>query len=266
MSMGQQPQTRRAIREAQRRQRSVMPFLIGVLAIVVLGAAVWFGKGLFSGSPTGAASQIPGAAGSSTPATPSATATDGTSAPTDTATQPSESDTMTAAMESCRKAWGLRVAARDDAAAALGLWNRHLAIMNDLQAGKIDLATAKARWPATTAEAPAKIAAFHSADQALSASTEACAVDAAATGADADAVRQCATSMKTIEGVLGPARAAIAPWETHLKDQSHFKAGEITPAAAEAKWRALWQKGLATMPAYLSAAPKAQAAACSLPA
>jgi hypothetical protein len=158
------------------------------------------------------------------------------------------------------------VAARDDAARALAQWDHHLAIMNNLQAGKISLATAKAQWPITTEKAADNIVTFRQADAALRASKDACAVDAAAAGADADAIRQCAASMKTIEQVLVPARTAIAPWQTHLKDQSHFKAGEITPASAEAKWRALWQKGVQTMPAYKAAAPKGQSAACSLPA
>lgn len=244
-----------------------MPFLIGVLALIVLGAAVWFGKGLFTGSPTGSPSVIPGAAGSSTPAS-SQSATDPstspTTQPTDTAT--TEADPMVAALASCRAAWDLRVAARDDAARSLGQWDRHLVIMNNLQAGKISLATAKAQWPATTEKAAENIVTFRNADAALKASKDACAVDAAAAGADADAIRQCAASLKTIDQVLVPARAAIAPWETHLKDQSHFKAGAITPASAEAKWRALWQKGVQTMPAYKAAAPKGQSAACSLPA
>ena len=259
--MGQQPQTRRAIRESQRRRPSVMPFVIGVVAVAVLGAAIWFGKGLFtSGSPTGATPLVPGATASSTAPT-------GTETPTEpTSSQTNEADPMVAAVASCRTAWGLQVAARDAAARALGLWDRHLAIMNNLQAGKISLATAKAQWPATTATAPQEIAAFRSADQAFRTTAERCAVDAAATGAQADAVRQCAVSMKTVDEVLVKARTAIAPWETHLKDQSHFKAGEITPASAEAKWRALWQKGLQTLPPYKSIAPKGQSAACSLPA
>lgn len=261
--MGDQPQTRREAREAQRKSRSVMPFVIGALAIIVLGAAVWFGKGLFTGSPTGSPSVIQGAAGSSTPpSTPSATAP--STQPTDTAT--TEADPMAAALASCRTKWGLQIAARDDAARSLAQWDRHLAIMNDLQAGKIDLATAKQQWPITTEKAADNIVAFRQADAALQASKDACAVDAAATGANADAIRQCAASMKTIDEVLVPARTAITPWETHLKDQSHFKAGGMTPASAEAKWRALWQKGLQTLPPYKAVAAKGQSAACNLPA
>ena len=72
--------------------------------------------------------------------------------------------------------------------------------------------------------------------------------------------------MKTVDNVLAKARVAIAPWETHLKDQSHFKAGGMTPAAAEAAWRVLWKKGLATLPPWSAVAQQGQKAACTLPA
>jgi len=266
--MGQQPQTRRAIREQQRGRRGVLPVVIGVVAVLVLGAAVWFGKGLFtSGEPTGSPSVISGAASplattpdpSTTPATP-------TSTPSETATGTPEVDPVALAVESCRAKWALQSAARADAYRSLSQWDRHLKIMNDLQAGKLTLAQAKAAWPATTEKAAENIVAFRAADKALGASKDTCAVDASATGTEADAVRECATSLKTVDGVLARARTAIAPWETHLKDQSHYKAGGMTPAAAEAAWRALWKKGLATLPGYQAVAQKGQLAACKLPA
>ena len=71
--------------------------------------------------------------------------------------------------------------------------------------------------------------------------------------------------MKTMDTMLAKARIAIAPWETHLKDQSHFKGGGMTPAAAEAAWRVKWKQGLATVPAYTVVARQVQKAACTLP-
>lgn len=171
---------------------------------------------------------------------------------------------MAAALASCRTKWGLQIAARDDAARSLAQWDAHLAIMNNLQAGKIDLPTAKQQWPLTTEKAADNIVAFRQADAALQASKDSCAVDAAATGANADAIRQCAASMKTIDEVLVPARTAITPWETHLKDQSHFKAGGITATRAEALWRSLWQQGLKRNPPYFTAAAAGAKAACPL--
>jgi hypothetical protein len=148
----------------------------------------------------------------------------------------------------------------------LSQWDRHLKIMNDLQANKITLAEAKAAWPATTEQAAENVAAFRSADKAFAASKDRCAVDAAATGPKADAVRGCAASMKTVDNVLAKARVAIAPWEIHLKDQSHFKSGGMTPAAAEAAWRVKWKQGLATLPRWSAVAQQGQQAACNLPA
>jgi hypothetical protein len=261
--MGQQPQTRRAIREAERGRRGFVPVVIGLVAVAVLGAAVWFGKGLFtSSSPTGSSSPIPGVAAPLTTTPAPSTTTE----PSATSSTTTEADPIVAAVASCRTKWGLQSAARADAYVSLGQWARHIAIMNDLQAGRITLAKAKALWPATTEKAAENIAAFRAADKALSASKDTCAVDASATGAEAQAVRSCAASMKTVDTVLARARTAIAPWETHLKDQSHFKAGGMTPAAAEAAWRALWRKGLATLPAYTAVAAQGQSAACNLPA
>lgn len=273
--MGQQPQTRRQMKEQERGRRGILPVLIRVVAVAVLGAAVWFGKGLFtSAEPSGSPSAIPGVAApltttpdptTSATSTPTSTPTPSETA-TGTATETPEPDPMVQAVASCRAKWGLQSAARADAYRSLSQWDRHLKIMNDLQAGKATLAQAKAAWPATTEKAADNIVAFRAADKALAASKDACAVEAGATGAQAEAVRACAASMKTVDGVLAQARVAVAPWETHLKDQSHFKAGGMTPAAAEAAWRALWQKGLATLPGYLAVAPKGQSAACTLPA
>jgi cytoskeletal protein RodZ len=263
--MGQQPQTRREIKEAQRGRGWLVPTVIGVLALAVIAAAVWFGKGLLGSSePTGSPSAI--AVATNAPTASSGATSSAATPSADATTTTSEADVLAAAVESCRTAWKTQVAARDDAYRSLRQWGAHLKIMNDLQANKITLAQAKAAWPATTANAAENVAAFRNADKARAASQDTCAVDAAASGPQADAIRQCAASMQTVDDVLVKARVAIAAWETHLKDQSHFKAGGMTPAAAEAAWRVLWKKGLATLPPWDAVAAKAQQATCNLPA
>lgn len=265
--MGQQPQTRREMKEAQRGRGWLMPALVGVLALAVLGGAVWLGKGMLtSADPTGSPSAIAGATATAptTEATPTEEpTTEPTSEPTSEPTV--EPDPVIAAVASCRTAWKLQSAARADAYRALGQWDRHLKIMNDLQANKITLAEAKAAWPATTAKAEEHVAAFRATDKARAALQDRCAVDAAASGPAADAVRRCAASMQAVDNVLAKARIAIAPWEIHLKDQSHFKDGGMTPAAAEAAWRVKWKQGLATVPGYTAIAQQGQTAACTLP-
>ena len=262
--MGQQPQTRREIKEAQRGRGWLIPALVGVLAVAVLAGAVWLGKGMLtSADPTGSPSAVAGASSTTAPTTEATPTQEPTTAPT---TEPTvEPDPVIAAIASCRTAWQLQFAARADAYRALGQWDRHLKIMNDLQANKITIAEAKAAWPATTAKAEQYVAAFRATDKARTASKDRCAVEAAASGPKADAVRQCAASMKTVDNVLAKARIAIAPWEIHLKDQSHFKDGGMTPAAAEAAWRVKWKQGLATVPGYTAVAQQGQKAACTLP-
>ena len=262
--MGQQPQTRREIKEAQRGRGWLMPVLVGVLAVAVLAGAVWLGKGMLtSADPTGSPSAVAGASSTTAPTTEATPTQEPTTAPTSEPTV--EPDPVIAAIASCRTAWQLQFAARADAYRALGQWDRHLRIMNDLQANKITIAEAKAAWPATTAKAEQYVAAFRATDKARTASKDRCAVEAAASGPKADAVRQCAASMKTVDNVLAKARIAIAPWEIHLKDQSHFKDGGMTPAAAEAAWRVKWKQGLATVPGYTAVAQQGQKAACTLP-
>lgn len=257
--MGEQPKTRSEIREAQRR-RSASVILIGGLVLLLIGAGAWLGKSLFFDGPTS-----PTAAPVGTTA-PTAT-TEPTTEPTPTeATETTETvDPLAASLASCREAWKLQSAARAAAAKSLGEWDVHIAIMNELEAGKISLATAKERWPATTANAPANIKAFRTADAALAASKASCAgPDASVTGAEADALRTCAASEKVVDGILAQARIAIKPWETHLNEQSHFKAGEVTPAVAEAKWRVKWQEGLKTLPGYKNAEKAGASATCEL--
>ena len=164
-----------------------------------------------------------------------------------------------------RNGWQLQAAANTAAATVLSEWQAHLEIMNRLQAGQTSLEQAKKDWAPTTANAPAHIAAFHTADRAFTSSQLRCVEADAATGGTAAALATCAANMQVVDGVLAKARTAIEPWETHLKDQSHFKAGGITAAKAEALWRSLWQKGLALNPPYFAAAQTGAKATCSPP-
>ncbi|MCU1538487.1 MAG: hypothetical protein JWP82_2838 [Humibacillus sp.] len=281
--MGQQPQTRREARAAQQGRTWVVPTVVGVIAAAVLGGAVWFGSGLLSspsasGNPSAVAGAGPSSPSDSTPmtmpmttpapsaASPEAAATSGTEGAAQPPAPTTTPDALTAAVAACRTAWRAETTARNDAYLALGQWDRHLAIMDALQAGRITLAKAMADWPATTKQAKENVAAFRATDRARAGSTARCAVPAGATDQPAVALRQCAASLRTIDGVLDRARTAIAPWETHLQDQSHFMAGDVTPTAAELAWRALWQKGRATMPAYRAVAGQGQQASCTLPA
>lgn len=171
---------------------------------------------------------------------------------------------LAAAVSSCRTRWRLQSAAFSAADRSLAQWRRHLEIMNDLQAGRISLATAKAQWPYTTYQAADNVAVFRNRDAARAASSTTCAVDDSATGPAADALRVCAASMRTVDGALEKARVAIAPWDRHIKDQTHFAMGMMTPAAAEAAWRVMWQKGEATLPLYDREAADVRQASCSL--
>jgi hypothetical protein len=252
-----------------------------VAAIVVVGVALYFGTSMFwSGSPPASPTSVgqPTNAVSASSLPPLAQAMNGTlsgTPPTDTSTPTPSGQTSTttvggippevaAAVSSCQARWRLESAALAGADRSLSLWRRHLDIMNQLQAGRISLATAKAQWPSTTYKAAESVAGFRSADAALKASPETCAVDRAATGEAKDALRACAASSRTVDGALVAARVAIAPWEEHLKDQSHFAMGMVTPAAAEAAWRVMWKRGLATLPPYEKMVGGARSATCPL--
>ena len=221
--MGQQPQTRRELRAAQQGRSWVVPTVVGVIAAAVLGGAVWFGSGLLSspsatGNPSAVAGAGPSSPADTTPMTmpmttpaPSATSAAAvtsatevvapTPAPAAATTTP---DPVTAAVAACRTAWRVETTARNDAYRALGQWDRHLAIMDALQAGRITLAKAKADWPATTAQAKENVAAFRATDRARAGSTARCAAPDAATDQRADALRQCAASLRTIDGSARP--------------------------------------------------------------
>lgn len=256
------------MRERERRGPGAAA-VVGVLAVVVLLAAVWFGKDLFLGGPT-STTPNPGAAGTSsatdpepsTPSAPSAATTEATSTPSET---PS-ADPVVAQVAACREGWQLQAAAKDRAATVLNEWKRHLDIMNNLQAGKISLAKAKKDWGPTTANASPHIVEFHNADKAYIAAAQRCTppTDPASSNPDAEALSTCAASMKVVDGILAKARAAIEPWETHLKDQSHFKAGGITAARAESLWRQLWQQGLRRNAPYFQAVAAGAKAGCPL--
>ena len=260
--MTQQPRTRRERRELERRRGPGAAVALTVVALLVLGAAVWFGKDLFLGSPTAGPAALDNP--TTSPASATASATTSTQPPT-SESSPETADPVDAQVEDCRSGWQLQAAASKAAATVLAEWDAHLDIMNDLQAGKTTLEQAKKDWGPTTANAPQHIAAFHEADRAFTSSKLRCVAPDAATGAAADALAACEASMHVVDGVLAKARTAIEPWETHLKDQSHFKAGGITAARAEALWQSLWQKGLELNPPYVAAAQAGAKATCSPP-
>jgi hypothetical protein len=257
--MEQQPLSRRELRERDRPRSPVTALVIGAIVLAVVAAGLWFGRGLLTAespeSPRQAAT-TGSVVTSTSPTTSPATAT-----PSTTVTV----DPLAAAVADCKVAWKLQTAATAAAWTSLSQWNNHLYIMNRLQAGKVTLAKAKELWVPTTTKAAENVAAFRTADQALTSAKVACKAPAETiAGEQAAALRQCAGSSDTLNAALKAARITIAFWETHLKDQSHFKAGQVSSAAAEAAWRALWKKGVATIPAYLAAQKRVESARCVL--
>lgn len=254
--MAEPPLSRREMRERERERTSPgRTIATAIIVLVLLVAGVWFGKALLTSEDGPTAAPATGT-------TPTRAATEG-SAPTTAPT--TAADPLAAPIAACQEAWRLQTAAQAAAFTSLSQWRAHLDVMNRLQAGKITLAAAKQEWVPTTAGAAQNIVAFRTADQALTAAKVSCAApEASVTGAQADALRACAASSTKLNAVLAQARIAIAPWETHLKDQSHFKAGEVTSAAAEARWRALWKKGLATIGGWIAAHTASSGATCTL--
>lgn len=261
--MTQEPATRRARRELERQQRGpVAAVAVVLVALLGVGAAVWFGTDLFDGSPTAApvtapaSTQPPTTSSAPLPSTPSSEAT--------TSATPTV-DPVAAKVEQCRSGWQLQAKAARAAATSLREWDKHLDIMNALQAGKISLARAKKDWAPTTAQAPQHIAAFHAADRAYRSAKQGCTPPTGVPASEqTKALSTCATGMRVVNGILGKARAAIEPWETHLKDQSHFKGGDISAARAEALWRSLWQQGLKRNPPYFKAVSAGAKATCPI--
>lgn len=281
--LSDQPQTRRQIREAQRqseeaRGRTSTPLIVGVLVFVLLGGGVWLGAGLFTGTPSAPAraaaalTPVPsGASSSLTSDSPTSSASGSEATPSASQTAAvTTADPVAAKLDSdaqaCRQAWQLQGAATNAAAVSLAEWRNHVDIMNRLQSGRISLAKAKAEWPATTAQASPHVKAFRAVDQAYTSAGVPCAAPAeAVTGPMADSLRTCSQSIQQRNGVLAQARTVITVWETHLSDQSHFEAGGMTAVVAEQKWRALWRKGVDTLPGYMRAATDAAGARCEIP-
>jgi hypothetical protein len=258
--MEEPPISRRERRERER-STGIPVLLIGALVVLALAAAAWFGRGLLVRDDPGTAAPGPSGTGVTQTASPTPT---GSATSADASATPAP-DPLAAPVANCQVAWKLQSSASAAAARALDQWNSHIYIMNRLQAGKLTLPQAKKLWVPTTTNAQRNIAAFRAADLAYRSARVACAPPAAsASGAQVEPLRQCAAAFAQLDASLAQARIAIAPWETHLQDQSHFKAGDTTAMAAEAAWRVLWKKGVATIGGYLSAARSAQGASCPL--
>ena len=157
--MGQQPQTRREIREAERGRGWLMPALVGVLAVAVLAAALWLGKGLLTPADhTGSSpSAVAGATSTTAPTTEATPTQEPTTEPTTepTASRPARPDPrfITAPSRPAAGHRRLQSAARADAYRALSEWDPHLEVVELNLRPTITLAEAKTASPATTAEA-----------------------------------------------------------------------------------------------------------------
>jgi hypothetical protein len=176
---------------------------------------------------------------------------------------------LAAEIESCRLANLRQQTALSAAAASLEQFQKHIDAMNLLVAGKITLSVAMTFWDQTRVEADQKVAAFRSADQALTSGGATCpelGIGAACSAplAEVNAISACAAAVGARTTALARSRTAVATWEHHIHDMEMLRLGQITPAQATAAWQRNWKLGQQQVGSYAAAVKVADAKHCPL--
>ncbi len=248
-------------------RRSPLPLVLGVVAVLAIAAAAFFGFRILTGnnSPDQAAA----------PATTSTTSTPSTTSPTPSTSSSTASaaPTGSADLAAAQKALQDCVTRQDAAqpviaAATTGAqhWSDHLQGQTDIDSGAKTYLEVKTNvFGPTRAAGPGDVAAYDSAVSAYSGVQGCDNVGSLQAPPDlAPKLQACAARQQAIDTYMGAAKAVMDDWRTHLQEMSDHSDGHLDGPAAQARWIERWKAAPTHLDPYKQAAAAlAEAPSCT---
>jgi hypothetical protein len=246
-------------------RRSPLPLVLGVVAVLAIAAAAFFGFRILTGSNTGNEAAAPPVTTSSTSST-STTSTTTSATPSAT---PSVSAELAAAQKALQDCVSRQKAAQPVIAAATGgaqHWADHLQGQYDIDtAAKTYIEVKTNVFGPSRAAGPGDIAAFDTAMTAYSGVVGCENVGKVEAPADMAAKLQaCAAREQAIDAYMGAAKAVMEDWRVHLSEMADHTDGHLNGPEAQARWIERYKAAPVHMEPYKQAAAALAAApACN---
>ncbi|HEY8308395.1 MAG TPA: hypothetical protein VIG79_17125 [Lapillicoccus sp.] len=246
-------------------RRSPMPLVLGVVALLAIAAAAFFGFRILTGtdSPSQAA-PLPTTSTSGTPSTTtSATSTTTTAA---SATVSAELAAVQKALQECvtRQDAAQRVVTA--ATTAAEHWSEHVQGQADIDSGAKTYLDVKTNvFGPSRAAGPGDVAAYDGAMTAYSGVGGCQNVGTLEAPTDLKTKLQaCAAREQAIDTYMSAAKAVLDDWRTHLSEMADHSDGHLDGPEAQARWIQRYRAAPAHLDPYKSAAAALSSApACS---
>jgi hypothetical protein len=242
--------------------RSPLPLVLGIVAVLAIAAAAFFGFRILTGSNGASqASELPTTTTSSGSTT---TATSSTASASPTETISAEAAAVQKALQDCVSRQDAAKAVIDSSATGADHWSTHLQGQTDIQSGAKTYIDVKTNvFGPTKAAGPGDIAAYDSAVNAYNAASSCQNVSGMPSPAElTPKLQACAAREQAIEAYMVAAKAVMDDWRTHLREMADHSDGHLNGPDAQAKWIDRWRAA----PAHLDPFRAAQSALNAAPA
>jgi hypothetical protein len=244
-------------------RRSPLPFVLGVIAVLGLAAAAFFGfRILTANNPSSQAAVLPTTTSSS-----SSTTTTPTPSSSTTTSANGVSSEFAAAQKALQECVARDTAAKaviDTASKAATDWGNHVKGQNDINSGARTLIQVKTEtWAPTRQAGPGEVAAFQAANAGYTGVGGCQNVSAIPAPSDLKAkLDACAARQTALDAYVAAAGAVLNDWATHLGEMADHADGHINSFQAQENWLKRWREA----PAHLDPYKAAEAALAAAPA
>ncbi len=241
-----------------------MPFVLGVIAVLGLAAAAFFGfRILTANNPSSQAAALPTTASSSS----STTTTPAPSSSSTTTSANGVSPEFVAAqkaLQDCVAHDGAAQAVVTAVTSAADHWAAHVQGQSDIESGARSYIDVKTNvFAPTRAAGPADLNAYDSATTTYNTVAGCQNLGSVPSPAElAPKLQACAAREQAIDAYMVAAKAVLNDWRTHLQDMAEHTDGHIAGSDAQARWIERWRAA----PQHLEPYKAARAALTAAPA
>ena len=241
-------------------RRSPLPLVLGVVAVLAIAAAAFFGFRILTGNDgSSQASPLPTTSSSSATAT---STTPSTTTTTATPTVSAEFAAVQKALQECMAREGAAQAVVDTAAKGAKDWGDHVQGQNDINSGARSLLDVKTNtWAPTRKAGPTDVANFQAALATYTGVSGCQNVNALpAPGELKPKLDACAAHQAALDTYVEASKAVINDWQTHLGEMADHAEGHINSFQAQESWLKRWREAPAHLDPYKAAAAALAAA------